>query len=549
MHEPEQGEGDPLLGGAVKAVIAALERNDQQTAIRIAREALGKGLQHPLLLNLRAFWLEQQNDLPAAFADLKRAHELAPDDVPVLNALGLMYARLKHPVDATRTFEKAVALQPDFAPARFNHGWASEMWGEIDGARRSYAKAIELYSGHPGALDPMARMAALAMRNGEWDEARARAEQALAISPTHPMALLVLASAETEAGIYDKAESLLRRILNAPSLPSLERYFAMGALGDLRHAQQRYAEAFNIYLEGNEAFRRSCAGEYGVGESALDALRWMRRYFEELPQTPNISGFDDDGTGPKHHVFLVGFIRSGTTLLEQVLASHPDVVTMEEKEVFGDSTKFAASPQEMDRLRSLGSEERARYALAYWSRVREQGVDPGTGVFIDKQPFNALKLPIIAALFPRAKIILAVRDPRDVILSCLRHRLTIGALTYQLLNLQSAARFYADYMLVVQLMASTLPLALHRVRHEDVVSDFDGEVGKVCDFLGIGWSDSMRDFAERRRVRSISSPSAAQIAKGLNSEGVGQWRRYSAQLAPILPILGPWVEHFGYPPE
>jgi tetratricopeptide (TPR) repeat protein len=367
----------------------------------------------------------------------------------------------------------------------------------------------------------------------------------------HPMALLVLASAETQAGAYEEAESLFNRILSSASLPSLERYFAMGALGDLRHAQGRYAEAFNIYVQGNEAFRRSASGEYAVGESAMDAMRWMRRYFEELPRSAqDTSSFrQQGGTGPRHHVFLVGFIRSGTTLLEQALASHSDVVTMEEKDVFGDSAKFAASPQELDRLRWLPQEERARYAQAYWSRVRELRLDPGNGVFIDKHPFNALKLPLIAALFPHAKIVFAIRDPRDVILSCLRRRLTMGALTYPLLNLESAARFYADYMLVVQLMASKLPLALHRVRHEDVVSDFEGEVRKVCDFIGIGWSDSMRNFAERRRVRSISSPSAAQIAKGLNSEGIGQWRRYDAQLAPILPILRPWVEHFGYSPD
>jgi hypothetical protein len=199
-------------------------------------------------------------------------------------------------------------------------------------------------------------------------------------------------------------------------------------------------------------------------------------------------------------------------------------------------------------LRGIGDTERDHYVQCYWNRVRDLGFDPSAKIFVDKHPFNTLKLPLIAGLFPQAKVIFAIRDPRDVLLSCLKRRLTMGALTYQLMTPETGAQFYAEYMRLAQRMMQVLPVSVHRIRHEDVVDDFDREVGKVCEFLDIGWSDSMRNFAQRR-ARSISSPSAAQIAKGLNREGVGQWRRYRDQLAPVLPVLRPWVEQFGYPVE
>ena len=201
------------------------------------------------------------------------------------------------------------------------------------------------------------------------------------------------------------------------------------------------------------------------------------------------------------------------------------------------------------RLAELSDDERVPFVESYWRNVRGFGFNPDGKVFIDKQPFNTLKLPLIAALFPSAKIIFAIRDPRDVILSCTRRRFSMNALTYELLDLEAAAKFYAAYMELAERMMEVLPLPFHRVRHEDVLDDFEGEVRRVCDFIGVEWNDAMVNFQDRRKVRSISSPSAAQIAQGLNRDGMAQWRHYGEQLAPILPILQPWVERFGYSPE
>ena len=161
-------------------------------------------------------------------------------------------------------------------------------------------------------------------------------------------------------------------------------------------------------------------------------------------------------------------------------------------------------------------------------------------------PHTTRALPLIAKLFPDAKILFALRDPRDVVLSCFRRRFQINAAMYEFLTLEGAARYYDQVMGLAKLYRSLLPLKVVEVRHEDMVADFDGEMAKVLDFIGVGWDDAVRGFAERARERAVT-PSDPQLARGLNADGVGQWRRYGPQIAPVSEWLEPWAQYFGYP--
>ena len=143
-------------------------------------------------------------------------------------------------------------------------------------------------------------------------------------------------------------------------------------------------------------------------------------------------------------------------------------------------------------------------------------------------------------------MLFARRDPRDVVLSCFRRRFGMNASMYQLLTLQGAAAYYDAVMRLSELYRELLPLPLHEVRYESLVEDFEGTARAACDFLGLDWDAQMADFAARAPMRGISTPSAAQVARGLNREGQGSWRRYREQMAPVLPLLEPWVQRFGY---
>jgi hypothetical protein len=170
-------------------------------------------------------------------------------------------------------------------------------------------------------------------------------------------------------------------------------------------------------------------------------------------------------------------------------------------------------------------------------------------VFVDKLPLNTIKLPLIARLFPEAKVIFALRDPRDVVFSCFRRQLPVNASTIELATLEGCARFYDSVMALGEICRERLPLSFLMLRHEDLVRDFDGEMRRLCAFAGIEWTDGFRDFAAISRRRNIRSISAQQVREGLNGRGEGLWRRYAPQLQPVLPVLARWVSAFGYNPE
>jgi hypothetical protein len=252
---------------------------------------------------------------------------------------------------------------------------------------------------------------------------------------------------------------------------------------------------------------------------------------------------------PVEHVFLLGFPRSGTTLLEVALDGHPRVASIEEHELLTDGVlRFMREPLNLESLMRAEESQLNAPRTAYWDGVRRAGVDPAGKVFVDKHPLHTLKLPLIARLFPRAKILFAIRDPRDVVLSCFRRRFNMNSAMYELLTLRGAAAFYDAVMGFADQVRPLLGLAWHVVRFESLVSDFEQEMRAICEFLNIEGVAGMGDFAVRVQNRERATPSTAQLARGLVRSDVDHWRHYSAPLRPIQPALNPWVERLGYPP-
>jgi hypothetical protein len=207
-----------------------------------------------------------------------------------------------------------------------------------------------------------------------------------------------------------------------------------------------------------------------------------------------------------------------------------------------------AEPLGLARLRGLAARDLARYRDDYWARVARFGAEVRGKIFIDKNPFNTLKLPLIYKLFPDAKVIFARRDPRDVVLSCFRRRFNLNPSTFELLDLERAAAFYDGAMRIWQALRAKQPLASHTLVYERLTQDLTAEAEAVCAFIGAAWRPELADFAGRARRGEVASASSAQIARGLY-DGAGQWRRYRAELAPVLPKLAPWVKAFDYPAD
>ncbi len=514
----------------------------------MAEAALADGLEHPLLLNVAALNLEMQGCVAEAVPLLQRAVALGRSDLGARNALGLCLLQLDRPRDALAQFDALLALDSALPFAHASRGNALSALGAMGDAKASYLRALELDESQGIALAGLAR---IAVSRGMHREARALGERALIALPGHPDAVITLAAAELGEREVGRAEARLRALLSDARLAPLERAYATGLLGDVLDARSLPHEAFAAYASCNAQLQKAYAARFSENPSALEYAEALTRHFKRPapPATPAAESLPAPTREPADHVFLLGFPRSGTTLIEVVLEGHPNVISLEENELLIDGVReFMRTGADLDRLMRADASALEPLRAAYWRHAAKAGVEVTGKVFLDKHPLNTLKLPLIARLFPRAKILFACRDPRDVVLSCFRHRFQMSAPFYQMLCLEGAARYYDAVMALAVCLTGALKLNMCLVRHEDVVNDFKREMKRICTYLDLDWVAAMGDFALRTQTRAVLTPSTAQLVRGLNTEGLGQWRRYEAELQPVLALLEPWVKRFLYDP-
>lgn len=539
---PGQNGPETHILSEVSGAVAALNFG---YAYQVATAAIDRGMRHPGLFNARGLALHAAGKYPEALAEFRRALGYLPNDPAILSAIGLCLMYMEQYAEAIKSFDVALITDQHNARTHYRRGLALAASGEHDAAHACYERAIEL---DPNYAEALASLASISARKRESDRALAYAERALKLKPGEPTAVCALAILDLGAKRYADAEKRLRDSLSGQT--PLHRGQGLTLLADALDGQQRYGEAFAIYRQVNDEIRHRNAGKVADGR-VIDTARHLISYFQST--SPERWKSDASNSMPDsllQHVFLLGFMRSGTTLLEQVLASNPKIVALEEKNLLQEhGDKFMRSVEGLDMLAALEGGNLTRARQEYWGRARKLGVDFRGTVFVDKQPLSTVKLPLIAKLFPRAKVIFALRDPRDVVFSCFRRNFRPNVLVYEFLSLEDCATFYASVMQLAELYRERLPLNVFEHRYEDMVEDFDGRIRALCDFIGVEWAETMREFDQKAPNVDLRSPSATQVRRPLYSEGIGHWRRYAKELAPILPILKPWVEKYGYPPD
>ncbi len=530
---------------AVRAVAQAVGADEFARAAALADEALAKGFIHPVLFIARALLLERQARDEDALAAFQHARSLAPKDPRLLNAIGLCLLRLHRYGEALAAFDEAIRVKPAASATHQNRGLALGMAGRAEEAERAHARAVRL---DPRNVEALTSLASIAAHKGETAMARDYAERALKIDSRNLAARAALALAEVSQGQFADAESRLRVLVEEPGVAGHARAVTFALLGDALDGQDRCADAFAAYTAANTERRKLHQSRFRGNPGAVDILEHLVASFaataDEQWRAPE---HDEPGQGPVQHVFLLGFFRSGTTLLGQVLETHPGIVTLDERDFLADvAERYLNGADGFARLSASTEDELAIHRKTYWQRVRDQGLRVEGKVFVDKHPFHTIKLPLIFKLFPDAKVLFAIRDPRDVVLSCFRRQLDVDLVKFEFLTLEGAARLYDCVMRFGELCRRRLPLAILDHRYEDLVGAFDDRTRAVCDFVGVPWRDSMHDFAVAAQSLGAQKPSAKQVRRGLYSEGAGRWRRYRSQLEPVLPLLQPWIERFGY---
>ncbi len=453
-------------------------------------------------------------------------------------------------VEALQLYDQALAAQPGLLRAQIGAGRCLTAMGRVEEARRRFETVL---AAAPENVEALGAFAMLWVRSGAAAKARSFAERALDRAPDDVPSGAAVAAADVADLKFAEAEARLRTLIPRAQGEGW-RATLLNLLADALDGLGRPSDAWPVYIEARAAMVEAQAARMApMAEAFKASIGRLTAWLEELRP----SGWMDSGRyapdtrdGAAGHAFLVGFPRSGATLLEYVLGAHPRVVTLKERPTLVEAEQeLLHADGGLARLATLSEAEVLRYRAAYWREVRRWGGDVRGRFVVDKSPLNSLALPVIARLFPDARVLLSVRDPRDVVLSCCRRLFAPNGLTYLMLTPEGAAALYSTTMWVAQRSRDKLKLAMREARYESLVDDLEGEARQTLAFLGLDWDPRVAEFARVTGARLIGAAGDAQAKPGLHRGGEGQWRAYRDALAPVMPVLEPWVRAFDYPAD
>jgi tetratricopeptide (TPR) repeat protein len=473
--------------------------------------------------------------------------ELVPRRADVLNTLGVALLELHRYQEAEQRYRQAIEIDPGFVEALCN--LASVLQGDPQEAEEYLRRALRVNPKHAGARTILGRTLAF---TGRQHEAKAAFRKALKIAPNQSDALLGLAQIERTEGRFDEAESLTKRVLKTnPKNPiawaalnstrkmttadsdwikGAEEIAASGVLlweeAELRFAMGKYyddvedfSRAFQNYRRANELLK-SVSQKYDTQSHSRFADNMIRTYSQQT--LAKVGGGGSDSMKP---ILVVGMPRSGTSLVEQIIASHPAAKGAGEPDFWINTVRARISEVSQG---ILDDDARKKLAEEYL-RVLER-LCPGAERIVDKTLINSDYLGFIHSVLPNARIIRVQRDPIDTCLSCYFQHFST-AMRFSM-DLDDLADYYRVNQRLMNHWCSALPAgSILEVPYEELVVDQEAWTRKILDFLGLEWDERCLSF--HKTERSVNTASAWQVRQKIYTQSVGRWRKYEKFIGPL----------------
>jgi tetratricopeptide (TPR) repeat protein len=514
-------------------------------AAKICLDVLRSQPQQPDALHVLGNVAKDQGQFQQALQYFQQGLRVAPGHFHMLNSAGLLFRKMGYMQEARQCFERAIEIDPGYYQGRYNLANLCRAEGDLGRAKALYREVVKQ---HGGFADALANLASVLEAEHELDEAQSLASKAVEIDPVNYIARVTLANVARRGQRWDEVLEHLEPILDDSSLSPVNFTVAAGLVALAKEGLGDYAEAFDLYQCANDTFHEMHAGSMKGLRSmyAPQSLQILQDYFSGRAPS-DFETIQSDGKAP---VFLLGFPRSGTTLLDQIMSSHSRITVLEEKENLEDFyRRFPANPERLDELMSCSDEQLQEWRDNYWRQVGSEVELLHDEVIVDKLPLNTILLAHIRKLFPSAKIIFALRDPRDTVFSCFQQRFGMNQAMFQFLKLETAVSYYDQVMSLAKTYIDELSIAAHLIRYESVIADFDEQIGGLLAFLDLPWEDGVRDYQAVARQRRISTPSARDVTRPLYSTSIGKWQRYQDLISGRFEPLETWVEYWSYEPR
>lgn len=519
--------------------------------------------------------------LDDALAAFGMAVRLGPMSAELAFNLGLLHLDRKDHVSARAVLARAAELEPRDAEIRLELAEACNAALDTDAA----VTALRGWEDFEGLdVDILAKIGRLLVTLGEPGLAEPALHRVAEEATRHPRAGLMLVGIYERTNRIDDARELFARLEAQPHGGELEGEFSLAraqlAARESRHEEAtrayrqlvertnqlherhhhlfplaRELDALGRYDEAWQALREAHRSQVASLELTAPGLLIRGATTMEITQygcdPSDVAAWNHDGAPDVRAspIFIVAFPRSGTTLLELTLDAHPHLRSMDEQpflqNVLDDVMSIGVRYPE--RLAALTAAQLAEIRQNYWQRVqRKVQLAPGQRL-VDKNPLNLLRLPVIVRVFPNARVILAVRDPRDVLLSCTMQHFRAPDFAMLCRDLPTLALGYRRAFDFWYAQTALLPVAVREVRYEKFVADLEPEVRALATFLELPWSDALLEpAAHARRKAFISTPSYSQVVQPVTTRAVGRYARYAAQFVEVEDLLQPYLTRWSY---
>lgn len=554
---------DPAPRAELIRLLIGLDRLDEAEQ-ELGRSRLG-GLEP---LRLQGMILARRDRPGQAAQIFQQVVSADPRDHESWGNLGGCLLASGRPAHAAEAFAQALQLRPDLD--RFREKWV-EAQVEAGQGEEALEEARRFAAENPGAADPQVTVASLQNLLDRPEHAVQTLRQALSSQPDHVPALIALARLVERQNRIDEFAATVRRIAQlapgAPELPLLEAQLAFrrndfgralelaetapqsvdpgtraALIGRIRDRTGDGEAAFRAFEDTNRASglserviaKRSEALRDRIEDrSRLTTAEWVRGWSANDEQPPT-----------REPAFLIGFPRSGTTLLDTFLMGHPGVCVAEERPMLD---AVAGQLGDFERMASIEGPELQLLRTRYFEEAVRYVPDLRDRLLVDKFPLGAIEAPLIHRLFPTAKFIFTLRHPCDVVLSCFMQPFRRSPTLVSFHTLEDAAKLYDRVMAFWTHCREAMPLKVHETRYEELVGDPEPELRQLVAFLGLDWDGRVLQHDQAAQRRSfITSASYADVVQPLYDRSIGRWKRYREQLSAVLPLLEPWAVKLGY---
>lgn len=486
--------------------------------------------------------LIQLGDLQGAAESYARAVADDPNLVDAHSNLGLALIKLGNLEDGASACRKAIKLNPKFPLAHVNLAHVFDAKGDTEEAVNCLETAIAMKPDYAGAYSNLCEIYDRTNRIDDLRDILARAAECC--DSNDPRIKYRSAQLASRDGDHKRARRLLEEMPEDGPTEAISngRMFLMAKtcdkLGD-------HSAAFSWFEKSNARIAASPQAQQWKPETYRAEIEALAASYSNAPEKPWPKTTEKDGPTP---VFLVGFPRSGTTLLDTILRSHPNIVVLEELKMVLRMREHLGGTADFERLNSLTEEEMEALQQAYLDELHLQSKDASeNSVFVDKLPLNIVHAGLIHRVFPTAKFIFALRHPCDCVLSCFMQNFKLNNPMANFLKLQDSAVLYDRVMGLWSSYRERLELQVHTLKYENLIADLQGNVTPLLKYLGLDWNEKLNNYRETALARErINTPSYNQVTEALHDRAAGRWENYREELDPILPLLSTWVARFGY---